>query len=485
MAKHTFLPEGANFVQTVQPLRIGGKSFDRADRLEVLNPSDGKPLATIARAGRDETGAAIAAAKAAFDDGSRTTMSAHDRGRIVWNLADAIEDNVEALAQLDTLDNGKPHEKARGDVEWSARHFRYFAGWPDQIEGATIPVSTPDRLKYTRISPVGVCGLITPLNYPLSMASWKLAPGNTVVLKPSEETSLSALYFADPALEAGLPPSVLNVIPGYGRDAGAVLAAHDHVAKIGFTGSNNVGRHIVAASTGNLKKVSLELGGKAGNVIFEDADLDRAIPGAFWANFGNNGQSCMAGARLYIHENVYDQVRDGIVALAKGISVGPGLDQPGHDLGPVINERQMTKILGYVEGAVAEGASILTGGTRQGREGWFILPTVIDAVEDRMTIACEEVFGPVLTLHRFNDDADVVARVNATPYGLAVGLWSRDITRLRRMADALLAGTIWVNCWGETDAASPFGGMKQSGYGREMGKDAIELYSETKSIWLA
>ncbi len=489
MTMQALLPAVSEFLKTPQPLRIGGRHVGGSDRLSVINPSDGRVLTSVALGGAVEIDLAVAAAKDAFENGPWGKMTAHDRGRLLWKLADLIEARAGEFSQLDALDNGKPLAAARGDAEWSARHFRYFAGWPDKIEGATIPVSTPDRLNYTRITPVGVCGLITPWNYPLLMAAWKLAPalaaGNTVVLKPSEETPLSAIYLADVALEAGLPPGVLNVVPGLGADAGAALARHLDVAKVGFTGSTRTGRAIVEASAGNLKKVSLELGGKAANIVFPDADLERAIPGAFWANFGNNGQSCTAGCRLYVHDDVYDRVRDGLVDLAGSLSVGPGLETPGHDLGPVISEKQMDMILGYVDGAARAGATTLTGGAREGETGWFIRPTLVDQVTDGMTIVREEVFGPVLTLLRFNDDADVLARANATPYGLAAGLWSQDVTRVRRFADALEAGTVWVNCWGNTDAASPFGGMKQSGYGREMGKDAIGLYSQTKSIWVA
>ena len=489
MTQYDLLPVVAEFIATHQLLRIGGKKVEGAGTLTVLNPSTGQAIATVARGGPDDIDAAVIAAKEAFEVGPWGRMTPHDRGRILWRLADLIAERAEVFAQLDALDNGKPVAAARGDAEWSARHFRYFAGWPDKIEGATIPVSTPDRLNYTRISPVGVCGLITPWNYPLLMASWKLAPalaaGNAVVLKPSEETPLSVLYLSDLALEAGLPPGVLNVVPGFGHDAGAAVAGHMDVAKVGFTGSTRTGRDIVAASVGNLKKVSLELGGKAANIIFADADLERAIPGSFWANFGNNGQSCTAGARLYVHGSVYDQVRDGLVKLAKGLSVGPGLDQPGHDLGPVISEKQMNMILGHLENGRQSGTEMLIGGSRAGSEGWFIQPTIVDKADDSMPIAREEIFGPVLTLMRFDEDEDVLTRANATPYGLAAGLWSQDVTRVRRMADALQAGTVWVNCWGETDAASPFGGMKWSGYGREMGKDAIDLYSQTKSVWLA
>ncbi|WP_195819489.1 aldehyde dehydrogenase family protein [Roseobacter sp. MH60115] len=483
------LPEVAAFIEAKQALRIGGKRCDTAQTLAVINPSTGRPLAEVARAGSPEIDLAVQAATRAFQGGPWSRMMPHDRGRILWRLADLIEERAPIFGQLDALDNGKPYATARDvDAHWSARHFRYFAGWPDKIEGATIPVSTPDRLNYTRIEPVGVCGLITPWNYPLLMAAWKLAPalaaGNTIVLKPSEETPLSALYLADLALEAGLPEGVLNVVPGYGHDAGAALAAHKGIAKIGFTGSTRTGREIVKASAGNLKKLSLELGGKAANIIFPDANLSRAIPGAFWANFGNNGQSCTAGARLYVHDSVYDQVVDGLSALAREVSVGSGLEEPGHDLGPVISEKQMNMILGYVETSQQQGATIQIGGVRAPGEGWFIPPTLITGVEDRMTIAREEVFGPVLSILTFTDDADVLARANRSDYGLAAGLWSQDVTRVRRFAEALQAGTVWVNCWGETDAASPFGGVKQSGYGREMGKDAIALYSQTKSVWV-
>jgi acyl-CoA reductase-like NAD-dependent aldehyde dehydrogenase len=484
------LPEVARFIATEQGLRIGADQIAAPDGLQVTNPSTGGALTTVARAGAREVDLAVQAAKRAFESGAWRSMSPDDRSRTLWRLAELIEERASIFGQLDALDNGKPFAVARDvDAIWSARHFRYFAGWPDKIEGATIPVSTPDRLNYTRIEPVGVCGLITPWNYPLLMAAWKLAPalaaGNTVVLKPSEETPLSVLYLADLALEAGLPPGVLNVIPGFGADAGAALAAHHAVAKIGFTGSTATGRKIITASAGNLKKVSLELGGKAANILFPDADLKRAIPGAFWANFGNNGQSCTAGSRLLVHESLHDEVVAGLTEMASNLSNGPGMDDPGHDLGPVISEKQMHMILGHVETAKTQGADILAGGMRAGDQGWFVPPTIVGGVRDDMTIAQEEVFGPVLSVLTFKDDAEALHRANNTPYGLAAGLWSQDVTRVRRMADALQAGTVWVNCWGETDAASPFGGVKQSGYGREMGRDAISLYSQTKSVWIA
>ncbi|MEM0947098.1 MAG: aldehyde dehydrogenase family protein [Pseudomonadota bacterium] len=489
MTQIALLPDVRALIEKVQPLRIGGAHVDSDTELEVINPSTGKVFTKVAMAEAKDVDRAVQAAQVAFEDGRWTGLTPHDRGRILWRLADLIEERASIFGQLDTLDNGKPYAVARDvDAIWSARHFRYFAGWPDKIEGATIPVSTPDRLNYTRIEPVGVCGLITPWNYPLLMAAWKLAPclaaGNTVVLKPSEETPLSVLYLADLALEAGLPPGVLNVIPGLGQDAGAALAAHHGVAKVGFTGSTRTGQSIVTASAGNLKKLSLELGGKAANILFPDADLERAIPGVFWANFGNNGQSCTAGARLYVHESIHHKVLDTLAGLAEALSIGPGLDDPPNDLGPVISERQMNMILGHVEGAREEGAEVVAGGVRPDHDGWFIRPTVLTAT-DSMAVAQQEVFGPVLAVLPFSDDADVLDRANATDFGLAAGLWSQNVTRVRRFADRLKAGTVWVNCWGETDAASPFGGIKLSGYGREMGKDAIALYSQTKSVWVA
>lgn len=483
------LPQVASFLSRPQPARIGGREVATNGPLIVLNPSDETQLATVAACGAAEVYLAARAAQAAFDGGWRD-MLPDQRSRILWRLADLVEAQADVFGQLDALDNGKPFAKARDiDAIWSARHLRYFAGWPDKIEGAVIPVNIPDRLNYTRIGPLGVCGLICPWNYPLLMAMWKLAPalaaGNTVVLKPSEETPLSALYLADLALEAGLPPGVLNVIPGLGRDAGAALAAHPGVAKIGFTGSTETGRKIVAASAGNLKRVSLELGGKAANIIFADADLDRAIPGAFWAGFGNNGQSCTAGARLYVHASLHDRVVDGLATMAAGLSVGPGMDSPGHDLGPVISRIQMDKVVGFIDGGRRDGATVVTGGARMKRKGWFLPPTILTDVHDTMEVARQEAFGPILSVLRFTDEADVLARANASPYGLAAGLWSQDVSCVRRMADALQAGTVWVNCWGETDAASPFGGIKQSGYGREMGREALALYSQTKSVWIA
>lgn len=480
--------EVAAFLDTVQGLRIGADRVETGALLDVSDPSFGTLATQVAMGTAAHIDDAVATAREALT-GPWGTMTAHDRSQLLWRLADAIDEKKQIFGELDAIDNGKPMHIARDvDAVYSARHFRYFAGWPSKIEGKTIPVSSPGKMNLTKIEPVGVCGLITPWNYPTLMVAWKLAPalaaGNTIVLKPAEQTPLSALYLADLALEVGFPPGVLNVVPGLGRDAGAALAAHPGVDKIGFTGSTETGRRIVEGSVGNLKKVSLELGGKAANIIFADADLDKAIVGSFGALFGNNGQSCTAGARLFVHRSIKDRVVERLADLANALSVGPGMDVTAHDLGPVISNPQMEKVLGYIEAGKAQGGEIVAGGGRQGEAGYFVKPTVIQGVTDEMTVAREEIFGPVLCVLDFDEEDEVIARANDTEYGLAAGAWTTDLSRSLRVMDALKAGTIWMNTWGDTDPASPFGGMKQSGYGREMGEEAIALYSQTKSVWI-
>ena len=480
--------EVAAFLANHQGPRIGAENVTTGALLDVIDPSFGTVVTQVAIGAADHINDAVATARDALT-GPWGSMTAHDRGQLLWRLADAVEARKQIFGELDAIDNGKPLHIARDvDAVYSARHFRYFAGWPSKIEGKTIPVSSPGKMNLTKIEPIGVCGLITPWNYPTLMVAWKLAPalaaGNTIVLKPAEQTPLSALYLADLALEVGFPPGVLNVVPGLGHDAGAALAAHPGVDKVGFTGSTETGRHIVESSVGNLKKVSLELGGKAANIIFADADLERAVAGSFGALFGNNGQSCTAGARLFVHRSIKDQAVEQLAAMADALSVGPGMDTAAHDLGPVISQPQMEKVLGYIEAGQAQGSEVVTGGARQGDAGYFVKPTIMQSVSDDMTVAREEIFGPVLCVLDFDDEDEVIARANDTDYGLAAGAWTNDLSRAMRVMDELKAGTIWLNTWGDTDPASPFGGMKQSGYGREMGEEAIALYSQTKSVWI-
>ncbi len=484
---HEMHPKVRDFLAQQQGLRIGDKTIVTNDKIAVENPSSGDIIGHISIAGTSHIDIAVDTARQALS-GDWGVMSAEQRGILMWRLADAIEDHKHIFAELDALDNGKSVSVVRDvDVVYSAKHFRYFAGWTNKIEGKTIPVSSPHRFNYTIKQPVGVCALITPWNYPLLMASWKLAPalsaGNTILLKPAEQTSLSALYLADLALKVGFPAGVLNVLTGYGKDTGAMLSAHHGVDKVAFTGSTQTGQQIVVSSAGNIKKVSLELGGKASNIIFADADLNMAVSGAFWAGFGNNGQSCTAGARLFVHKDIYPQVLEKLAQMANDIKVGPGFSNTNYALGPVISQVQMEKILNYINMAKDQGAKVVAGGYRLGVSGYFIAPTVITDVADSMQIMCEEVFGPVLCVTPFTDEDEVIQRANNTVYGLASGFWTTDAGRCIRMAQKLRAGTIWTNCWGDTDAGSPFGGMGQSGYGREMGSEAFDLYTQTKSVW--
>ena len=491
----TYLPLHADvedFLEKEHKLYIGGEWVEprNGKTFTTYDPSTGRALADIPAGDSDDIDRVVDSARKAFDEGDwRNKLTPADRSRLIWRLADLIEERTEILAQLDSLDNGKPLSTTRvSDVPLSADHFRYYAGYPTKIEGSTIPVNTPNMFTYTVREPVGVCGLITPWNYPLLMASWKIAPalaaGNCIILKPAEQTPLSALYLAQLFEEAGFPPGVFNVITGDGESAGAPLTAHPRVNKIGFTGSVEVAKKIIQASVGNLKRVSLELGGKSPNIVFADADLENAIVGATWAIFGNNGQSCTAGSRLYIQRSVYDRILQGIADETQKIQVGPGMQTQQPDIGPVISQSQLSKIMGYIDEGVADGGETVTGGKRMDSEGYFIEPTVFTNVHDNLAIAREEIFGPVVVAMPFDEPDEVLQRANDTDFGLAAGVWTRDVRKAHKIASALQAGTIWVNTWGNTDAASPFGGYKQSGHGREMGKEAIDLYTEVKSVWI-
>ncbi len=471
-------------------LFIGGEWVDAAGRARfaTLNPATGATLAEVAEARAADVGAAVLAARAALR-GPWRTMAPADRAAMLWKISSAIEARAEELTRLECLDNGKPIREARIDIREAIDAFRYYAGWTTKIEGETIPVRG-NVLNYTVREPVGVVGAIIPWNFPLLMAAWKVAPalacGNAVVLKPAEQTPLTALELAAIAHEAGLPPGVLNVLPGFGETAGAALVAHPDVDKIAFTGSTAVGKIIMRSAADTLKKVSLELGGKSPNIVFADADLDAAARGAFAGIFYNNGQCCTAGSRLLVETSVKDELLGRIVERAAKMRPGDPLD-PKTRMSPVISEEQLERVLGYIEQGRADGATVLTGGTRaewEGGPGYWLAPTIFDDVEPGHVIAREEIFGPVLATLTFEDEAQAIEIANATVYGLAAGIWTRDIKRAHRMAAALEAGTVWINTYHPTDAASPFGGYKQSGFGRELGRYALDLYTQVKSVWV-
>jgi phenylacetaldehyde dehydrogenase len=411
---------------------------------------------------------------------------------VLWKLADLIEQRTEEFAQLETLDNGKPLAVARvADIPLVVDHFRYYAGWATKVEGETIPVSIPGArfLNYTVREPVGVVGQIIPWNFPLLMAAWKLgaalACGNTVVLKPAEQTPLSALRLGELLDEAGIPPGVVNIVTGFGETAGAAIAAHPDLDKVAFTGSTEVGRQIMRAAAGNLKRVSLELGGKSPNIVFADADLDAAATGAAAAIYFNHGQCCCAGSRLFIEHKAYDRIMPKLVEYSEQIKVGPGMDA-STEMGPLVSSEQYERVTSYLEAGKKEGATISAGGGRPKElsKGYFVKPTVFSDVRPDMKITREEIFGPVVCAIPFKDVEEVAAAGNDTTYGLAAAVWTRDIQKAHRMAESLKAGTVWINCYNVFDAASPFGGYKQSGFGREMGKAALELYTQIKSVWV-
>ncbi|MBT2617195.1 MULTISPECIES: aldehyde dehydrogenase family protein [unclassified Bacillus (in: firmicutes)] len=482
-------PRVQAFLKGTKKLLINGELVEAASgkTFETLDPSNGKVLAVVSEAGPEDVDKAVKAARSAFDNGPWKKMSASERSRLIYKLADLMEEHKEALAQLDTLDNGKPiGETTNADVPLAIDHFRYYAGWTTKIVGQTIPVAG-NYFNYTRHEAVGVVGQIIPWNFPLLMAAWKLgaalATGCTIVLKPAEQTPLSALYLGQLALEAGFPPGVLNVIPGFGETAGSPLVDHPDVDKIAFTGSTSVGKMIMRQASGTVKKISLELGGKSPNIILPDADMSKAIPGALMGIMFNQGQVCCAGSRLYIQKKSYDNVVADLVSHAKNIKQGAGLD-PSTQIGPLVSSEQMERVGGYIEKGKSEGAEVVTGGNYGQGEGYFVTPTIFAGVEDEMTIAKEEIFGPVVAAMPFDDLDDVINRANNSEYGLAAGLWTQDVKKAHYVANELKAGTVWVNCYNAFDAASPFGGYKQSGIGREMGSYALDNYTEVKSVWI-
>jgi len=461
-----------------------GKTFP------VYNPATGQVLAQVAEADKEDVNRAVGAARKAFDDGPWRRMTGSQRGKLLWKLAELVDKHLEELAELESIDNGKPLAVARvADVPLTADMFRYMGGWATKLTGETLPWSRPnDFLSYTMREPVGVVGQIIPWNFPLLMAAWKLGPalatGCTIVLKVAEQTPLSALRLGELIQEAGFPKGVVNILAGYGETAGAALAAHDDVDKVAFTGSTEVGKLIVKAAAGNLKKLSLELGGKSPTIVFADADVDAAIPGAASAIFFNHGQCCCAGSRLYAHKSVFDKVLEGVAAEAKKIKVGPGLD-PDTKMGPLVSDEQFQRVTGYIDAGIKEGAELVTGGKQPGHDGgYFVEPTVFTNTRPTMKIVQEEIFGPVVCAESFDDnDLEALARLsNDTPYGLAASVWTKDISKAHKLARLIRSGTVWINCHNVFDASLPFGGYKQSGWGREMGSEVLNNYTEVKAV---
>jgi phenylacetaldehyde dehydrogenase len=459
--------------------------------LEVYDPSRGDVIDHVPAGDAEDVDRAVIAARRAFEDSNWSRLTASERGRIIWRIGDLILEHADELAEIESLDNGKPVTVARAaDVPLAADLFHYMAGFATKIHGQTFPISVPyapgaQFHSYTLKEPVGVVGQIIPWNFPLLMAAWKLGPalatGCTVVLKPAEQTPLSALRLAELMLEADLPAGVVNVITGFGETAGAAIAAHPGIDKVAFTGSTEVGKLIVKAAANDLKRVTLELGGKSPNVVFADADLETAIAGAANAIFFNHGQCCCAGSRLYIEHRAYDDVLSGVAARAEQIKVGPGLDWDT-EMGPLVSAEQLERVTGYLEAGEREGVRTVTGGRQLGDRGYFVAPTVLDGAAPGNKVFDEEIFGPVVTAIPFKDPEEVAPAANETVYGLAAGIWTNDLTKAHRLIPQLHAGTVWVNTYNIFDAALPFGGYKQSGWGREMGEEVIHEYTETKAV---
>jgi phenylacetaldehyde dehydrogenase len=460
---------------------------------QVHDPSTGGVLMTTPLSGADDVHKAVQAARRAFDQGPWTKMTPYERARIMLKIADLIEANQEELAQIEAIDAGKPIMQARYvDVPLTLHQFHFYAGLVTKQGGRTITPSCPYMPgttfhAYTARDPLGVVGLITPFNFPLLLGAMKLAPalaaGCTMVLKPDERAPGSLLRLAELALQAGLPEGVLNVVVGPG-EAGAALAAHPQVDKIAFTGSVEAGRSVLKGAAGNLKKVSLELGGNSPNIIFRDADLSKAIPGAAAAAYTNAGECCVSGARLYVEDAIYDKVVQGVIDAARSLKIGPAMDD-ATNLGPVITQEHLARVLGYLDGARADGAKCLQGGKKVPREGYFIEPTVITEARHDSKFMVDEVFGPVAKIARFSSLEEVVRQSNDSVYGLAAGVWTQDVSKAHKVAAALKAGTVWVNCYNVFDTALPFGGYKQSGWARESCPEALDLYTEMKTVCVA
>ena len=481
-------------ITSSRPLLIGGqlRSSVSGKTFETINPATGEVICTVAEGDKDDIDLAVKAARQAFDHGPWGRMNPSERGRLIGKLADAIEANIHELAALESLDNGKPiADSLNADLPLTISCFRYYAGWADKNHGSTLPIDG-NYFAYTRHEAIGVVGQIIPWNFPLLMMAWKWGPalacGNTLVLKPAEQTPLTALRVAELAMEVGFPPGVINVVPGYGPTAGAALSSHMDVDKIAFTGETGTGKIVMtAAAQSNLKRVSLELGGKSPNIVLADADIDAAIEGAYFGLFFNQGQCCVAGSRVFVEEAIYDEFLEKMTKKARARKVGdPFLMDT--DQGPQVSKEQQDRVRKYIDIGKQEGARLLIGGSGIPdalAKGYFVEPTVFADVEDDMTIAKEEIFGPVMSVLKFKDMAEAIRRGNASCYGLAAAVWTKDVKKALNVSHALKAGTVWVNCYDVFDARAPFGGYKMSGIGRELGQYALQLYTEVKTVVMA